>query len=238
MEPATATTMEQPPVGFRRMLLRVVSPFRAMSKTLRLRAPLGSMEPLGTVEAFCEAEFRGDENAYTLMTLSKAKQLEILSRFPGTSLSLLDMVTGSYSCDPVMVIRAYRILGLAVEGNRAVADVEYEVAGEFMRVNNSICAYKFVVPVLRIHQERLTLQYDDGRHGLGWLRDKAWYVEDPPTPKVSIKALLRLCMKKRDSFLSIARKTQQQGEPVLSTIAAVLATYEEKVQVLQRLEHS
>lgn len=234
MEPATATTLD-PPAGIRGIFQRVVSPFRSMSKNLRLRAALASANPRATLEAFCEAEYNGDEDAYTLMTLSRARQLEITNKFPGTSLTLLDMVTGSYSCDPVVVVRAYRILSLSVEGNRAVAEVEYEVAGTFQRVNGSICAYRFVVPVLRILTERLTLQFEEASHGLGWARGRAWYVEDPPTPKVSIKALLRLCQKKRDSFLSIARKTHQHGQPVLSTISAVLATYEEKVQVLQKL---
>lgn len=234
MEPATATTLD-PPAGIRGIFQRVVSPFRSMSKNLRLRAALASANPRATLEAFCEAEYNGDEDAYTLMTLSRARQLEITNKFPGTSLTLLDMVTGSYSCDPVVAVRAYRIMSLTVEGNQAVAEVEYEVAGEFRRANNSICAYKLAVPALRILTERINLQYDDGGHPPGRTRDRAWYVEDPPIPKVSIRALLRHCLKKRESFQSIARKTRQHGQPVLSTIAAVLATYEEKVQVLERL---
>lgn len=234
MEFAPTTTLD-PPGGIRGMLRRVVSPFRSMSRTLRGRPALGYARPRTTLEAFLAAEFNGDEDAYALMSLSRAKQAEITDRFPGTSLTLLDMVTGSYSCDPVMAVRAYRIMDLTVEGNRATAEVEYEVEGEFKRMHNSICAYKFVVPPLRTLQVSLTLQYDAGGRGQGWRRDKAWCVEDPPIPKVSIKALLRHCLKKRDSFQAIARKTQQNGHPAPSTIAAVLATYEEKVQVLERL---
>jgi hypothetical protein len=188
------------------------------------------------VEAFCKAEFDGNEDAYTMVTLSALRQAAFHKKFPGENISIGNMISGPYDCVPVSVVRSYRVLGLTVKGKTAVAEVEYEVAGDFRRLKENLCANEFI-SYSKTQRETLNLRYSNGKNGMGWIRGTAWYVEDPPDPKVSIVAMLSICQKKLNNYRSIASNEQRGGRAVPSNITEGIETFEKRVQILQGLIH-
>jgi len=189
------------------------------------------------LEAFCKAEFDGNEDAYTMVTLSALRQAAFHKKFPGENISIGNMISGPYDCAPVLVARSYRVLGLTVKGKTAVAEVEYEVAGEFRRLKENLCANEFISYGKKTQRETLNLRYSNGKNGMGWIRGTAWYVEDPPNPKVSIVAMLSICQKKLNNYRSIASNEQRGGRAVPSNITEGIEIFEKKVQILQGLSH-
>jgi hypothetical protein len=194
-------------------------------------------DPRPTLEAFCKAEFDGNEDAYTMVTLSALRQAAFHKKFPGENISIGNMISGPYDCAPVLVARSYRVLGLTVKGKTAVAEVEYEVAGEFRRLKENLCANEFISYGKKTQRETLNLRYSNGKNGMGWIRGTAWYVEDPPNPKVSIVAMLSICQKKLNNYRSIASNEQRGGRAVPSNITEGIEIFEKKVQILQGLSH-
>jgi len=215
--------------------LKVMAVFIVVAASLFSAKAPTRPDPRPTLEAFCKAEFDGNEDAYTMVTLSSLRQAAFHKKFPGENISIGDMISGPYNCVPVVVVRSYRILGLTVKGSTATAEVEYEVAGEFKRLEENLCANEFVSHGKNAQRETLKLRYSNGKNGMGWIRGTAWYIEDPPDPKVSIAAMLRISQKELGKYRSIATNEQKGGRPVPSNITGGIALFEKKVQAIQKM---
>lgn len=192
-------------------------------------------DPRTTVEAFCKAEFEGNEDSYTMVTLSKRRQILISKKYPGEHLSIGDMITGSYACDPVVVVNSYRILGITVEGSTAKAEVEYEIIGEFKDVQGNRCTDNFALGK-QVQRVTLILRYANGKNGMGWIRGTAWYIEDPSIPKVSASALMLTCQKKLEGYRNIAKKAQKKGLDIPTNIKQGIEIFEKKYEILNNLK--
>ena len=170
-----------------------------------------------------------------MVELSKGRQKDIKRHYNVSTLRLGDMIAGSYTCDPAWIISSYRIMGLNAKENTVTATVEYEVLGKFGKRSETGCATEFIAQDVKLLKEQLKFHYSTGKNGMQWVRGTAWYVEDPPQPKISCGAMLRLCKQKVEEFEAIAKRMRKEGKPVLSNITHGIETYEKKVSVLQKL---
>ena len=193
-------------------------------------------DPRPTLEAFCKAEFECNEDSYAMVTLSKAHQALIRNKYPGEQLSIGDMIAGSYSCDHVMVASSYHILGITVAGITAKAEVEYAIVGEFKNKKGDSCADEFLPGTSKVQRVTMTLRYDNGKNGMGWIRGTAWYVEDPPVPKVSVEGLLLVCQKQLDKYRIIAKNAQKKGIDIPNNIRQGIETFEKKCGILNKMK--
>lgn len=194
-------------------------------------------DPRGTLDAFCTAEAHGDEaGVFGMMGLSVRRQNEIRKRHPGEPMSVQDMISStSFTCGPVLVIHAFRVVGFAVHGSEATAEVEYRLAGAFEGGSEGGCAQRYFPREGSLIRETLRLRYGNGSQGMGWRRE-GWYVQDPAIPKVSVEALLRLCRAESDKYRSIAADLRARGRAVPSNISDGLKHYEAKVHVLESIK--
>jgi hypothetical protein len=200
-------------------------------------------DPRPTIEEFCKAQFDGEDTAAAgMITLSKARQDQLRQSFqaehPGEPLPLADMIGGNYPCQSVVVVGSYRVLGEASHGNTATAQVEYVVYGAFKLGIDDHCATEFIANYSKAQRLTLRLRFSNGEDGLGGIRRTNWYVEDPPTPRVSLEALLTLCKTRQERFRDIAQGLKDRGKPVPPNIAWGIATYGRKAQILSSLKAS
>ena len=206
-----------------------------MASNFLAATPRPYPDPRATIEAFCKSEFDGNEDAFTMVSLSLARQKEFHKKYPGEIISIGNMISGPYDSIPVQVVNSYRITNLTVTEDTAVATVDYDVVGEFKNDDKSNCANKFVLSDNKLNNVLIKLRYNNGKNGMGWIRGRAWYIEDPSCPKISKEALLRLCLKKVAEFQEIGKIEKREGRPVLSNIASGIKIYKEKADVLQNL---
>jgi len=197
-------------------------------------------DPKPVAEAFCRAEYEGnDASAAEMVTISKVRQAELRKAFhakhPGEPLPIADMIGGTFYSEPVLVVRSYRIVDQVGQGDTSTAQVEYVVCGEFKSGKDDRCATDFVAYDNKIQKEALKFRFSDGKNGMGWIRHTNWYVEDPPVPKVSVDALLRLCKKQLETFQGTAQRLKERGQAVPPNITWGNETYGRKVKSLESI---
>ena len=210
------------------LLLVVVAPLDAQQSP--------GVDPRSTVEAFCKAEFDGNEDAYTMVTLSKGQQAKFRKELGNEKVSVGNMIAIPFNCAPLMIVSSYRVIGIRTHGATATAEVEYDVVGEFKRDREGVSASTMTSYKCKKVNEILKLRYSDGKNGMGWIRGIAWYLEDPPIPKVSIVAMERICQKELDKYKLIEGRAEKMSIKVPSNILLGISTFQKKIESLRLLK--
>lgn len=199
--------------------------------------PAQRTEPRITLKSFCEGVFNANEEDYLQMIiLSGKRQKEIQKQYPNDHLSISEMIRdGSVVGDPAVLVTSYKIKKIEVSGDTATGEVDYEVVGEFKQGSMNRIATEFYSAKQRTIHEVIKLRYGSGTNSMG-ARGIAWYVEDPPVPKVSVIAMTRRCRKELETFQGIANNAKKRGEQIPSNITWGISTFEKKLQALQSIQ--
>lgn len=130
-------------------------------------------EARNTVEAFCKAEFDGNEfdQRTKLIKFSPAREKKEKERTGPASAWVV-----FWDWDPFYIVRSYKILNIELKDNHGIATVEYKRAAESKGKGKIISSPKASDIV------KLDILYDQ----------KQWWVFDPPLPRISLNALTKM----------------------------------------------
>ena len=131
-------------------------------------------------EKFCESEFLGADN----IRLELAKFTpEREAKEKGKDSTFVGRVI-SWDGDPLFVVASYRIISLEIKGSSAIATSEYV---RLARTVDEGVIQREIIPDYVVHDKvELYLIHEDGR----------WWILDPPTPRISIGAIIEFYQRK------------------------------------------
>lgn len=194
----------------------------ALALFVSISPVFGQTDPAAivAVEAFCKYEFDGNDAQRIEMIDLSEKEYRRLKKELREDGNLLLAVY--FQEDPATIVKGYKILSVVTKGSRGSAEIAYEVLGEVE--GNRGKANKVVKSHEALRGVTLKLVSDKRR--------RRWWIQDPPRPKVSKEAILRILKADLDRSKNTLERNKGESLPHLEELARREA---EKIAAIEAL---